>query len=138
MRSLYIITDSSVTLEYLFERIKDVPDNYNIVFEDQIIAIEIVSPYGKYEFIKIEQETFEALLDEWYEDNKIFDLLLHNPKFNGRSNAFYIKFSRTFPDSELLKYLIQCLILCHDLDFIIYDCLDSLYTPSEFHKLLNP
>ena len=77
MRSLYIITDSSVTLEYLFERIKDVPDNYNIVFEDQIIAIEIVSPYGKYEFIKIEQETFEALLDEWYEDNKIFDLLLH-------------------------------------------------------------
>lgn len=137
MRAIYIITDSSVTLDQLFKKIEKVPNDYNIFFKNQIVTLEISSPFGKYEYLKVEEETFESLLDEWDEKDEIFDILLRNPIFHGVSHAFYLTFSHIVPDCEILKYLIQSLVASQNFDFIIYDCMNSLFIPSEFQEMLN-
>lgn len=136
MRASYFITDCDVTLELIFESVKAVPDHFDIHFDDKIIALEVIKPYGQYEFLKIEEETRAALLEEWYEENEIFELLFNNPLIPGKTRAFYLTFSQLIPASKLLKYVTQSLIANPSVKFVIYDCMNQPVQPTEFLESL--
>ncbi|WP_417393489.1 hypothetical protein [Gimesia sp.] len=137
MRAAYFITDDSVTLKLLFESIKRVPDCIDIQFNNKLITLEIIKPEGEYEFLKIEEETRESLLDEWYENDAIFERLLNNPLIPGQTRPFYLTFSHLIQKSKLLYYVTQSLIADSSIKFIIFDCMIQLYQPSEFLERLK-
>jgi hypothetical protein len=117
-KASYLITSSEMTLDIFASVVQcDRPD---LDIRRNVSEFSIRGP--SYSYCNFQLETRDRLLDEWYPDDPIINLLLCNSVFKGHSNAFYGTFN--YPASpefvaavlSVVKAGYDCLIFnCHEL-----------------------
>ena len=129
MKACYLIMDENASLGLL----RDAADGIVATthFDGNKLYMEKSKEGLLFEFANVKEETKASLLDEWFEDDPIISLLLANPRFNGKSSAFYVTYLRCGPNCTLIEALIRSLV-SRQIACMIHNCQNLLISESEF------
>ena len=131
-KTAYLITQHGFALADLGNFLDAVGPDYAVTESETKIVVDSCGHHVDY--CKFELETRALLLDEWYPDNPVFDLLLNNEHFGGSSSAFFATFCT--PASPPFVAVVRSLV-AHNVDCLVYNCHNMTVPGQEFQSILE-